>query len=127
VAMLRVESAPRWIGKESFWQIGHSFRGYECDCRSVRVWGSLLRVAGQKRVGEILYRDFAVDVVDAPDAVVLLLGPGFVGWNRTEGGGKLGDLAVMPDYKYYFARVLAAEKSGCQGPVVVVFEAVIDG
>lgn len=84
-------------------------------------------VAGHERVGEILDRDFPVDVVDAPDAVVLLLRPGLVGRSRTEGGSELGDLAVMPDYEYYFARVLAAEKSGCQGAIVIVLKAVIDG
>jgi hypothetical protein len=85
-----------------------------------------LGVTGQQRVGEILNRDFSVDVVDAPDAVVLLLRPGFVGRSRTEGGSQLGDLAVMPDHQHYFASVLTAEKSGCQGAVVVVTEAVID-
>lgn len=28
VAMSGVQGAPHWIGKEAFWQVGHSFRGY---------------------------------------------------------------------------------------------------
>jgi hypothetical protein len=72
-----------------------------------------LGITGHQRVGEILERDLAVDVVDAPDAIVLLLGPGVIRRSRTEGGSELGDLAVMPDDEYYFAGVLAAEKSGC--------------
>jgi len=69
---------------------------------------------------------FAVGVVDSPDAVELLLGPGVVGGSGSESGGELGDLSVVPAYKDDFSGVVAAEEFRGKVGVFVVFEVLVD-
>lgn len=55
--------------------------------RFERGKGFSVGVAGHEVLGQVFDRRFAVDVVDAPDAVELLIRPGGVGRLGSEGCG----------------------------------------
>jgi len=71
--------------------------------------------------------DLAVGVVDAPNAVVLLVGPGRVRRRCPQSPGKIRNLSVMPDHQYDLARILSTEQRGSEGGIVIVLEAIVDG
>lgn len=83
-------------------------------------------IARHKVLGQVFDRRFAVDVVNAPDAVELLVGPRRVRWLHSKSGSQLRNVAVMPGHEHNLASIFSAEERRRERRVILVQNGAVD-